>query len=50
MFVDIRLNCLPGTGVLAARLNRVRVVRDAETELASDRYPVLAKFDLGPGR
>ncbi|PZW03744.1 Exonuclease III [Micromonospora phaseoli] len=47
-FADMRLDYLLGTGALAARLTRVRVVRDAETELASDHYPVLAEFDLSP--
>ncbi|GAB3846280.1 hypothetical protein GCM10029963_25780 [Micromonospora andamanensis] len=47
-FADMRLDYLLATPTLAARLRAARVVRDPDTEHASDHYPLLAEFALTP--
>ncbi|MFJ6196963.1 endonuclease/exonuclease/phosphatase family protein [Micromonospora sp. NPDC092111] len=47
-FSGMRLDYLLGTPALAARLRGCRVVRDGDTEYASDHYPVVAELDLDP--
>ncbi|GIJ24562.1 endonuclease/exonuclease/phosphatase family protein [Micromonospora lutea] len=47
-FADLRLDYLLATPALADRLTDLHVVRDPDTEHASDHYPLLAEFVLTP--
>ncbi|MEV0005777.1 endonuclease/exonuclease/phosphatase family protein [Micromonospora sp. NPDC050980] len=47
-FAGMRLDYLLATPALAAHLRAVRVLRDADTDTASDHYPLLADLDLTP--
>ncbi len=42
----MRLDYLLATPALAARRTDVQVLRDPDTDHASDHYPLLADFDL----
>lgn len=46
-FAPMRCDYILATGPLAARAAHYEVIRDANTGVASDHYPVLARFDLG---
>ena len=43
-FSGMRLDYLLASPPLAARLQRIEILRDAETDHASDHYPVVAEF------
>jgi exodeoxyribonuclease-3 len=43
-FSGMRLDYLLASAPLAARLRRIEIVKDAETDYASDHYPVTAEF------
>jgi exodeoxyribonuclease-3 len=45
-FGAMRLDYVLGNPAVAGRVRELRVLRDAETEYASDHYPLLAEFDL----
>jgi exonuclease III len=45
----MRLDYLLATPAVAALTRQVRVVRDGETDRASDHYPVVADLELAPG-
>ncbi|MEV2241214.1 endonuclease/exonuclease/phosphatase family protein [Micromonospora sp. NPDC049891] len=47
-FAEMRLDYLLATPTLATRLRHVGVIRDPDTEHASDHYPLLAEFALTP--
>ncbi|RZU74314.1 exonuclease III [Micromonospora kangleipakensis] len=48
-FAAMRLDYLLATPAVAALTRQVRVVRDRETDRASDHYPVVADLELAPG-
>ncbi|WP_189078389.1 endonuclease/exonuclease/phosphatase family protein [Mangrovihabitans endophyticus] len=48
-FSGMRLDYVLGTADVARRVRRVTVLRGAETEYASDHYPVLVELDINPG-
>ncbi|MEV6488050.1 endonuclease/exonuclease/phosphatase family protein [Actinoplanes sp. NPDC051633] len=43
-FSGMRLDYLLASPPLAARLERIEILKDAETDYASDHYPVIAEF------
>jgi exodeoxyribonuclease-3 len=45
-FAGMRLDYVLGSKAMAGRVRELRVLRDADTDGASDHYPVRAEFDL----